>query len=347
MSMKINDFPKFIKKTNSEIFPLLEELAIRIDSWYKLSRQQSPALNNGSTVSISNNGVHQNARFNVNPINHVASYAFRPSHDPRNYPHYSLNDVPINTNQITSPSSLLYPPSSNSSASLTPQTNMKVNNLAHSLSNQLKVSDKSNIPLPTWTNNVFPNTLVVESLVLANWITAKHNPPSILLIDARPRDIFMNSCIKHQWIIEIEPSVLSYSDQMSTILEALTHNPQSEQVLFYEIAKFDLVVYYDQNSKDLETASVPLVNLRGMLDNAQLKTRAMMLAGGFDAWCSTIGERGVYKFSSAKDRKHWFKSSSSTGTSVSTHSSHEHNSLYDYVSRSFIKGCRSSKFFLS
>lgn len=153
-----------------------------------------------------------NTHFNVSPINHVAtsnaSYAFRPSHDPRNYPHYTLNDVPINTNQTTSPNGLLYP-SSSSNTSLTPQPNMNVNNLTQSFSTQLKIKDKSSIPLPKWTNNNFPNTLIVQPLELANWMTSKHNPPSILIIDVRQRNIFTSGCIKHQWIIEIEPNVLS------------------------------------------------------------------------------------------------------------------------------------------
>jgi hypothetical protein len=54
-----------------------------------------------------------------------------------------------------------------------------------------------------------------------------------------------------------------------------------------------------------------------------------MLAGGFDAWQFVIGERGVYKFPAIKEKKSWFKSTTSI-SSVSTTGSSS-NSVYDYV----------------
>jgi hypothetical protein len=95
--------------------------------------------------------------------------------------------------------------------------------------------------------------------------------------------------------------------------------------------------------------------MRRILELGQIKHSPKMLVGGFDAWMSTIGERGIYRFPTQKEKKHWFKSnnnnnnssnnnnnsnnnnsssSSSSSSSInSTHSykDHEmHNSLYDY-----------------
>lgn len=129
-----------------------------------------------------------NTHFNINPVSpattSAAAYAYRPSHDPRNFPHYTLNDLPIH-DLPASPSS----------------------SLAQALSSKLTITtaDNNKIQLPTWTNNIFPNTLLVEPRELVKWITAKENPPSILLIDNRPREIFKRGCVKHLWIIQIEP----------------------------------------------------------------------------------------------------------------------------------------------
>lgn len=133
------------------------------------------------------------------------------------------------------------------------------------------------------------------------------------------------------------------------IQESLLQNPEAEQTLFAERARFDLIVYYDQNSKTVETAYKPAYNMRRALETGQqLKHPAKMLAGGFDAWMAAVGERGVYRFPVHKEKRHWFKSSSSS-TSTSSNSTHSssanrelethHSSLYDYFTG---KGASSS-----
>ncbi|CAO3630431.1 unnamed protein product [Mucor fragilis] len=210
-----------------------------------------------------------------------------------------------------------------------PQNSM--NQLVHSTAN-VQLSENHVVQLPSWTNNQFSEMPVIEPIELAKLITTKTSPPSVLLIDVRTRDAFKNGCIKHQWIIQVEPVVLQHDVMTVKIQESLLQNPEAEQTLFAERARFDLVVYYDQNSKTLETAHTPACNMRRVLLSGQLRHPPKMLAGGFDAWISTVGERGVYRFPAQKEKKHWFKSSSST-SSNSTHSSRDHSthhSLYDY-----------------
>jgi hypothetical protein len=139
-----------------------------------------------------------------------------------------------------------------------------------------------------------------------------------------------------------------HSVKASKIKEMLLQNPEAEQTLFAERARFDLIVYYDQNSKNIEIATA-LLNLKKVLVESQnqlLRRPPMMLIGGFDAWQSSIGERGVYRFPQVvhkEEKKHWFKSSTdSSNTSISSQSSgyneieyhhhKHHNTLYDYVS---------------
>ncbi|KAK4521597.1 uncharacterized protein ATC70_004126 [Mucor velutinosus] len=298
------------KRTNEEIFALLQDLALRIEAWYHLSRQQ----NQLQQPYYTNPYLHTNP---THAMTQTASYAYIPSHDPQNYPHYSLNDLPAAATTTVAPTTQI------------PQYSM--NQLVHNAAN-LQLSENHVIQLPSWTNNQFSDMPVIEPIELAKLITTKTSPPSVLLIDVRTREAFKNGCIKHQWIIQVEPIVLQHDVMTIKIQESLLQNPEAEQTLFAERARFDLIVYYDQNSKTLETAYKPAYNMRRALASGQLKHPPKMLAGGFDAWMSMVGERGVYRFPTQKEKKHWFKSSSST-SSNSTHSSREHDthhSLYDY-----------------
>lgn len=122
------------------------------------------------------------------------------------------------------------------------------------------------------------------------------------------------------------------------IYESLLQNPEAERTLFSGRARFDLIVFYDQNTKTLESAPAPMIHLKRALESQQLRRSPMMLLGGFDAWQSIVGERGVYVFPpiAHKEKKHWFKSNQSTSSIGSTASSeHEHRTLYDYVSLFF------------
>lgn len=67
---------------------------------------------------------------------------------------------------------------------------------------------KITIPLPTLTSNNFPQTLVINPKQLAKYLMQKENPPSILLMDVRPREEFENGCIRHKYVIQIEPLTL-------------------------------------------------------------------------------------------------------------------------------------------
>jgi ubiquitin carboxyl-terminal hydrolase 8 len=125
-----------------------------------------------------------------------------------------------------------------------------------------------------------------------------------------------------------------YSVTSESIQSHLQNNPQAEQSLFAERIRFDLIVYYDQNSS-IETIGTPTSNLRKALEYGQIKRPPMMLMGGFDAWQATVGERGVFKFSNnamgpIKEKRHWLKSSNASA-SVSS-AEQDTSPMYDAVS---------------
>ncbi|RUP49462.1 hypothetical protein BC936DRAFT_142474 [Jimgerdemannia flammicorona] len=64
------------------------------------------------------------------------------------------------------------------------------------------------VTLLSLTNNEFPMTPVITPLQLAKYLTQQQNPPSVLLMDVRPKEEFERGCIRHKYIIQVEPLTL-------------------------------------------------------------------------------------------------------------------------------------------
>lgn len=128
-------------------------------------------------------------------------------------------------------------------------------------------------------------------------------------------------------------------------------NPEAEQIIFAGRHQFDLIVFYDQNSQSImDEKNRPLGYLRQAIYELEftktIQRAPVMLAGGFDAWRSVIGERGVFKYKSSSDdyqnnvespssnqqARHWLQNVVSPNyTPVKVH-----HTLYDYVSYIFL-----------
>ncbi|KAI7872098.1 hypothetical protein BDF14DRAFT_1756361 [Spinellus fusiger] len=126
-------------------------------------------------------------------------------------------------------------------------------------------------------------------------------------------------------------------------------NPECDQEIFKERNKFDLVVYYDKKSEDMDQNDA-LKNLRRAIYeheySKKLRYMPMLLVGGLEAWTSTIGSRGLYQFETptqekereasprkSKDqyREHWLQDV--VGKSVDNRNMKPvnlHHTLYDY-----------------
>ncbi|KAI8372436.1 hypothetical protein BD560DRAFT_394930 [Blakeslea trispora] len=155
------------------------------------------------------------------------------------------------------------------------------------------------LPSPTKSLDI-PFTLTVDPMQLASWIVKKSDrqQPSVLILDVRPRQVFDQGFIKHTWIAQIEPLILNQNVTSSKIEESLVLNPEAEQQTFACRNRFDIIVYYDQNSQSLNTPT--LANLRQAIYEMEftkiLQRAPIMLSGGFDAWQSVIGERGIFSY---------------------------------------------------
>ncbi|KAI9322226.1 hypothetical protein BX666DRAFT_1892794 [Dichotomocladium elegans] len=160
------------------------------------------------------------------------------------------------------------------------------------------------LPIPGLTNFNFPQTMVVDPDVLAHWIANKPNQPSVLLLDVRPRSMYEDACIRHRWVCQIEPLILRQGVTSDKIQTSLTMSNETHQELFKRRHEFDLIVYYDQDSKRLEDAHDPLRNLRLAIYENEFNTTLprvpMMLAGGFSGWRKAIGDRGVFVLNASR-----------------------------------------------
>ncbi|KAG0938159.1 hypothetical protein G6F32_009539 [Rhizopus arrhizus] len=289
------------KRTDEEILILLKDLAMKIDAWHSYQQQ----LQQMSTYCYNN--------YTPYPV-----YSY---HDP-----YSINAQDSSSTIIRQNISSSQSPLRQAMPSSQP---LSVSASSHDPSAKLNVSNNA-IDLPLWTHHTFPKSITIEPLDLASRIQSQQNPPSILLVDVRSRERFSSGCIQHKWIIQIEPSVLHINTSVRHVEESLLKNPNIEQRLFAQRHRFDLIVYYDQMSRDVDATNIPMYTIKRILESHQLRRPPMMLVGGFDAWQAFIGERGVYKFPAVNNRekKNWFKSNAST-SSVSTNESSS-NSVYDY-----------------
>lgn len=124
-------------------------------------------------------------------------------------------------------------------------------------------------------------------------------------------------------------------------------NREPEQLVFASRQQFDLLVYYDQSSIS-PTSGGPLRNLHSAIFEMEfqntLARAPMMLAGGFDAWRSTVGEKGIHRYDqgSADDnspsfpqpKPHWLQDVVRNGSdqSINLKPVQVHQTVYDYVS---------------
>ncbi|ORZ00519.1 hypothetical protein BCR43DRAFT_540683 [Syncephalastrum racemosum] len=228
-----------------------------------------------------------------------------PVHPPHPHPSPS-NNIDNNINNSNSTSSLpLPPPQPRRSPPAVPQPPPSSSPSPPVLQiKQRPPSPENPLKLPPLTNFQFPPSLTVSPKDLVKWITMRENPPSILLLDVRPRDMYQRGCIKHKWICQIEPLVLRKDVSSKKIQESLVLNPDAEQHIFSERQYFDLVVYYDQDSQHIQTANEPLKHLKNAIfENEFQKSLSkipMMLSGGFSAWYALVGEAGTYRFIDTK-----------------------------------------------
>ncbi|KAG5300159.1 ubiquitin carboxyl-terminal hydrolase [Histoplasma capsulatum G186AR] len=129
----------------------------------------------------------------------------------------------------------------------------------------------------------------------------------VLLIDVRPRDRFDAGHIYSKSIICIEPVALKENVSAEELEDRLVLSPEVEQSLFGRRNEFDLVVYYDQNTREASylvgsPAGSSLPHLRALYDtlyefNAYKPLKdgrqPALLVGGLDAWVDLVGPHAL------------------------------------------------------
>jgi ubiquitin carboxyl-terminal hydrolase 8 len=123
----------------------------------------------------------------------------------------------------------------------------------------------------------------------------------ILLIDVRSRREFDQGHIDSSSVMCVEPLQLRSGMSASEVENSLSISPDEEEVLFAARDKFQLVVYYDQQTPDTTFQSSPRTEpeekLRilheALVDfniDKPLKNHPMILAGGLDSWVQLLGQ---------------------------------------------------------
>ncbi|KAG8821478.1 ubiquitin-specific protease doa4 [Serendipita sp. 401] len=163
---------------------------------------------------------------------------------------------------------------------------------------------------------------------------------NILLLDVRNRDSFERERINHDAIVCLEPMVLSRQGINSSMIEgAQVISPSTEQVLFKNRSRFDLIIMYDESSSSLRPNTSPMSALfRAIFENEfhrPLKRPPMILIGGLKAWKDAVGDDGVLRrvspTSSAGSLPNdgFAIAPEPTGSTAGTSASEEETFLYD------------------
>ncbi|KAG5438502.1 hypothetical protein PCANB_002606 [Pneumocystis canis] len=150
--------------------------------------------------------------------------------------------------------------------------------------------------------NVSSKFHFIEPDTLYKYIIHK-DKTNILFLDVRPRSDFEKLRIASENIVCIEPIILTLQENISgdQLEESLIISPLLEQKIFSDRHKFDLVVYYDWDSKNdnldgdifqkekahvLHNLNKAIVNFGG--HKKPLKKTPVLLLGGLKAWINFI-----------------------------------------------------------
>lgn len=157
--------------------------------------------------------------------------------------------------------------------------------------------------VPKSNSSEIPHHDMVDAETLSDYIK-KYN---VLLIDVRERPLFDEGHIFATSIICIEPLSLKEGTSAYELEERLVISPDAEQLLFSRRNEFDLVVYYDQSTRDCNYLKGPPTrsrtpHLRALFDTLYEfnETKPLrdgrppaLLQGGLDAWVDLMGSHSL------------------------------------------------------
>ncbi|KAF2972813.1 hypothetical protein GQX73_g772 [Xylaria multiplex] len=125
----------------------------------------------------------------------------------------------------------------------------------------------------------------------------------LLIIDVRDRQLFDEGHIFSQNTICLDPTILSRQNiSASEIVDSMILAPTNEKLALERRDEFDLIVFYDQDSKSIPpkiTSNINemvLFNLRQALVHysfEQLASAPKLLVGGLNAWVDEMGKQSL------------------------------------------------------
>ncbi|GJJ68477.1 ubiquitin carboxyl-terminal hydrolase 8 [Entomortierella parvispora] len=142
----------------------------------------------------------------------------------------------------------------------------------------------------------YKHPLSIKPQRLLQYMTQPNGPPDLLLLDVRTQLQCRSAKIKYRKVVNIEPVALREGVTAKSIAEqGLFNNPPQEREWFSARASSQLVIYYDQDSTEMNTPA--LINLVRALHDLEferpLQKRPVLLVGGFFAWLECAGMKWV------------------------------------------------------
>ena len=127
---------------------------------------------------------------------------------------------------------------------------------------------------------------------------------NILLIDFRPRQDFDQGHIFARNVMCVDPIHVIYGMSADQLLERMVISPEIEQEMFMNRNKYDLVIYYDNDTQSETYLTRPIGELQtklkylheALLDfnyEKPLQYPPILLIGGIEAWTDLVGKQAL------------------------------------------------------
>ncbi|KAK9465423.1 hypothetical protein V1512DRAFT_265864 [Lipomyces arxii] len=158
-------------------------------------------------------------------------------------------------------------------------------------------------PKPISKSFHFPRVAEINPDMLATFL--QEVPDQVLLLDVRPRDSFDEGHIYARNVVNIDPIILRPNQTGLELEDALVLSPSKEQTAFGNRHLFEMIVYYDQDSRtsnfiDGSTSNFQQLALQDLFNIIyerepikSLKRQPVLLIGGIDAWVDYCGRNSL------------------------------------------------------
>lgn len=127
---------------------------------------------------------------------------------------------------------------------------------------------------------------------------------NILLIDFRPRQDFDQGHVFARNVICIDPIHVTYGMSADQLLDRMVISPETEQEMFMNRDKYDLVIYYDNDTQSETYLTRPTSEIQTKLKylhealsdynhEKPLQYPPILLIGGIEAWVDLVGKQAL------------------------------------------------------